>query len=73
MKGRKSGTPEYRMAAEYVPSKMKEYGFEPGGDAGTWFQEVPFRNWTHMDQPVRLELLTPQHRVYFAGRRIRAN
>ena len=25
-KGRKSGTPEYQLAAEYVAAKMKEYG-----------------------------------------------
>ena len=68
MKGRKAGSPEYRKAAEYVAAKMKEYGLQPGGDSGTWFQEVPFKNWSNYQQPIRLEILTPQHRVYFAGR-----
>jgi len=30
MKGRKSTTPEYQKAAEYVADKMKEYGLKPG-------------------------------------------
>jgi membrane dipeptidase len=68
MKGRRSGTLEYQKAAEYVAARMKEYGLQPGGDQGTYFQAVPFKNWTQFDQPIRLEILTPQHRVYFAGR-----
>jgi membrane dipeptidase len=67
-KGRKSGTPEYDKAAEYVAKKMQEYGLQPGGDNGTWFQEVPFKNWSNFDQPIRLEIVSPQRRVYFAGR-----
>ncbi len=67
-KGRRSGTPEYQKAAEYVASKMKEYGLQPGGENGTWFQEVPFKNWRNFEQPVRLEITAPTHRVYFAGR-----
>jgi membrane dipeptidase len=67
-KGRKAGTPEYRKAAEYVAAEMAKAGLKPGGDNGTWFQEVPFKNWSDFEQPVRLEILSPQHRVYFAGR-----
>ncbi len=67
-KGRKSGTPEYDRAAEYVAEKMKEYGLQPGGENGSWFQEVPFKNWSNYDQPIRLEIVSPQRRVYFAGR-----
>ena len=68
MRGRKSATPEYRQAADYVAAKMKEYGLRPGGENGTWFQEVPFKNWTDFEQPLRLEVLSPQRRVYFPGR-----
>jgi membrane dipeptidase len=67
-KGRKSGTPEYRHAAEYVAAEMKKAGLKPGGDNGTWFQEVPFKAWTDFEQPIRLEIVSPAHRVYFAGR-----
>jgi membrane dipeptidase len=67
-KGRKAGSPEYRKAAEYVAAEMQKIGLKPGGDNGTWFQEVPFKTWTDFVQPIRLEILTPQRRVYFAGR-----
>jgi len=68
MKGRKSGTPEYAKAAEYVAAKMEEYGLRPGGEKGTWFQEVEFKNWSNYEPPIRLEVLTPQRRAYFPGR-----
>ena len=66
--GRKSGTPGYAKAAEFVVAKMKEVGLRPGGENGTWFQEVPFKNWSNFDQPIRLEIITPQGRKYFPGR-----
>lgn len=68
LKGRKAGTPEYAKAADYVAAKMKEYGLRPGGDNGSWFQEVPFKTWSNFDQPSRLEIISPEHRVYFSGR-----
>jgi membrane dipeptidase len=68
LKGRKSATPEYAKAAEYVAAKMKEYGLQPGGEKGSWFQEVTFKNWSNYEQPVRLEIVSPQKRVYFPGR-----
>jgi len=67
-KGRKAGTPEYRKAAEYVAAKMKEYGLQPGGENGSYFQEVTFKDWKNFEQPIRLEIRSPEHRVYFAGR-----
>jgi membrane dipeptidase len=67
-KGRKSGTPEFRRAAEYVAAEMAKLGLKPGGDNGTWFQEVPFRSWSDFGQPIRLEIVSPERRVYFAGR-----
>jgi len=66
--GRKAGTPEYRKAAEYVAAEMQKAGLKPGGENGTWFQEVPFKNWTNFEQPIRLEVVSPSRRVYFAGR-----
>jgi len=67
-KGRKSGSPEYRKAAEYVAAEMQKAGLKPGGENGTWFQEVPFKNWTDFEQPIRLEVVSPSRRIYFAGR-----
>ncbi len=67
-RGRKSGTPEYRKAAEYVAAEMRKARLKPGGENGTWFQEAPFKSWTDFEQPVRLEIVSPARRVYFAGR-----
>ena len=68
LKGRKAGTPAYRRAAEYVAAEMQKAGLKPGGDKGTWFQDVPFKNWSDFEQPIRLEIVAPAHRIYFAGR-----
>ncbi len=68
MKGRKSGTPEYDRAAEYVAAKMKEYGLKPAGEKGTYFQSVPFKNWTHFEQPLRLDIVSGERRRYVPGR-----
>lgn len=67
-KGRKSGTPEYRMAAEYVAQKMKEYGLEPAGEKGGYFQEVLFKKWTNFEPPTRLKILEPGPIDLIAGR-----
>ena len=53
-KGRHSGTPEYRKAAEWVAARFKELGLQPAGDKGTWFQEVEIKDFTDFVQPVRL-------------------
>ncbi|NOR15531.1 MAG: M20/M25/M40 family metallo-hydrolase, partial [Candidatus Aminicenantes bacterium] len=66
-KGRKSGTPEYQEAAEYVAAKMKEYGLQPGGENGTYFQEVEFKTWRHFEPPTRLEITSPKHMVLIPG------
>ncbi|MFA9453155.1 MAG: M20/M25/M40 family metallo-hydrolase, partial [Candidatus Aminicenantaceae bacterium] len=67
-KGRKSGTPEYQKAAEYVAQKMKEYGLQPGGDKGSYFQQVDFKNWQHFEPPTRLEITSPEHIMLVPGR-----
>jgi len=68
LKGRKSGTPEYLLAAEYVAEKMKAYGLEPAGEEGSYFQQVEFKNWRNFEPPTRLEVIFPEHRIYTAGR-----
>jgi membrane dipeptidase len=67
-KGRKSGTPEYLKAAEYVAQKMKEYGLQPGGHKGSYFQQVDFKNWQHFEPPTRLEITHPKPVVFVPGR-----
>src|SRR5262245_48378818 len=43
MKGRDTGSPEHRKAAEYVADQFKRAGLEPGGTKG-YFQPVSFRS-----------------------------
>ncbi len=66
--GRKSGSAEYRKAAEYVAARMKEFGLQPGGDNGTYFQEVELKSWSDVGQPLRLEITAPKRLAYFPGR-----
>ena len=42
MRGRETGSPEHRKAAEYVASVFQRAGLEPAGTEG-WFQPVRFR------------------------------
>ena len=67
-RGRKSGTDEYRKAAEYTAAKMKEFGLLPGGENGTYFQQVPFKNWKDVSPPARLEITTPLPFTFVPGR-----
>ncbi len=41
MKGRETGSPEHREAAEYIAKHFKDAGLTPGGTDG-YFQPVPF-------------------------------
>ena len=41
--GREAGTEGFMMAANYVADRLKSIGVKPGGDNGTYFQEVPLR------------------------------
>ena len=43
MKGRDTGSPEHRKAAEYIADHLKRAGLQPGGTKG-YFQPVPFRS-----------------------------
>src|SRR5215470_20182673 len=41
LKGRETGSPEHREAAEYIAKHFKDAGLKPGGTDG-YFQPVPF-------------------------------
>lgn len=41
MNGRGTGQPGYSKAAKFVAEKLKEFGVEPKGDNGTYFQNLP--------------------------------
>ena len=41
MKGRFTGSPEEKIAGEYIKNEFQTYGLKPAFD-GSWFQEFPF-------------------------------
>ena len=42
LEGRDAGSRGYDMAALYVASRFRAMGLEPGGENGSWYQQVPF-------------------------------
>jgi len=55
MQGRRSGTPGGRMGAEYIAAKFKEWGLEPAGDKGGYFQDFTV-DLTNVEPGVALEI-----------------
>ncbi|HEY7285023.1 MAG TPA: M28 family metallopeptidase [Vicinamibacterales bacterium] len=56
MKGRETGSPEHREAAEYIARHFKEAGLKPGGTDG-YFQSVPFRSRSIVEERSSLALV----------------
>ena len=56
MLGRKSGEPGGRMAAEYIVSRLKEWGLEPAGLQGTFYQDLTVE-YTDIARDATLEIL----------------
>lgn len=56
LRGRDTGSEGYAEAADYVAEKFKEYGLEPFGDNGTYFQAVPFKKGIIKPSTVQLEI-----------------
>jgi hypothetical protein len=46
LEGRGTGTRGQELAAKYVAAQFEAFGLAPGGDKGSWFQNVPFREIT---------------------------
>lgn len=46
LKGRGTGTPEEKMAAEYIAKQFKKIGLTPKGDKGTFFHKFTFKKST---------------------------
>jgi hypothetical protein len=57
MLGRKSGQPGGVLAEEYIVSRLKEWGIEPGGVDGTFFQSFTFPH-SHISPGARLEIVS---------------
>src|SRR5215471_1285517 len=56
MKGRETGSPEHREAAEYIARHFKEAGLKPGGTDG-YFQPVKFRSRRIVEEQSSLALV----------------
>lgn len=64
MMGRKSGQPGGDMAEEYVASRFKEWGVEPAGDDGTYYQHLTFKHM-NIEPGVAFEIVTGKGRRSF--------
>lgn len=45
LEGREAGTRGHELAAKYVAERFRSMGLEPAGDGGTYFQNVPMREY----------------------------
>lgn len=45
LEGREAGTRGYDLAAKFVAERYRALGLEPGGGGGTYFQQVPMREY----------------------------
>lgn len=64
MQGRKSGQPGGVMGEEYIASKFKEWGLEPAGDNGTYFQNFTIEH-RNIGEGVAFEIITDKARRDF--------
>ena len=51
LEGRDTGSKGYDIGAAYVASRFRAIGLTPGGNAGGWYVEVPFRRAVHSGTP----------------------
>ncbi len=51
LRGRKTGSPESKLASEYLARMFQQAGLEPAGDEGTFFQAVPLELIEYTGKP----------------------
>jgi hypothetical protein len=56
LEGRGTGTRGHAIAARYLATQLQALGFEPAGEKGTWFQQVPFVGMTVQPKESALEI-----------------
>jgi len=64
MRGRMSGQIGGVMGEEYVASRLKEWGLEPAGEKGTYFQNITMEHF-NIEEGVILEVISNQTRRMF--------
>lgn len=57
MEGRAPGTRGGELAAKYIASRLEAMGLEPGGVNGTYFQPVPFREYSAVPEKTSVALV----------------
>jgi hypothetical protein len=57
LKGRLPGTPEYKMAIEYVEEQLKKFKIQPAGENGTYRQAVSIRSTRNIKEKSSMTLL----------------
>jgi len=62
--GRESGELGGKLAEEYIARKLKEWGLEPAGDEGSYFQNFTIEH-NDVAEGVALEVITPRERRDF--------
>jgi Zn-dependent M28 family amino/carboxypeptidase len=62
MKGRETGSPEHKKAAEYVASEFKRAGLQPGGGK-SYLQPVSFRSRRILEDQSSLALVRPGGKI----------
>ena len=67
MEGRGSGTPGGERAARYIAAELARIGLQPGGDAGTFFQEFSVGETTRAGAGSRLAPAGPAAQVLAVG------
>jgi Zn-dependent M28 family amino/carboxypeptidase len=50
LRGREAGSPEYRIAADYVAAQFFAAGLKPAGDGGSYIQKVPLVTYRAADK-----------------------
>ena len=66
LEGRDTGTPGHEQAARWVVEKFKNWGLEPAGENGTYFQKFPFQY--HKDKFDYPKLIIGPRIFYFEDR-----
>ena len=61
--GREAGTPGYDSAAEYVATRMNAIGLRPGGNDGSWFQDVPLLSGKAVQSAAAFSITSPDGTV----------
>ncbi len=64
MLGRRSGHPGGEAGAEYIAARFKDWGIEPAGENGTYFQNFTV-DLNQVEEGVVFELITPKVRRSF--------